>query len=112
MALSQRVHEQHGRPVTMGSRTRRIMLMAAIVNIGMWIGAIFLESKHSLALITTTLIITGVGVVFTIWNSAGKPHDHLPSSGGNLANDRMIDSPLVNEPLPDPMDYDIEMPFS
>ena len=88
------------------------MLMAAIINIGMWIGAIFLESKHSLALVTTTLIITIIGAVLTIWKSDDKTPFHLPSSGGNPANDGLIQSPLVNEPLPDPMDYDIEMPFS
>ena len=78
----------------------------------MWIGAIFLESKHSLALVTTTLIITIIGAVLTIWKSGDKAPFHLPSSGGNPPNDGLIESPLVNEPLPDPMDYDIEMPFS
>ena len=78
----------------------------------MWIGAIFLESKHSLALVTTTLIITIIGAVLTIWKSGDKAPFHLPSSGGNPANDGLIESTLVNEPLPDPMDYDIEMPFS
>lgn len=78
----------------------------------MWIGAIFLESKHSLALVTTTLTITIIGAVLTIWKSGDKPPFHLPSSGGNPANDSLIESPLVNEPLPDPLDYDIEMPFS
>lgn len=78
----------------------------------MWIGAIFLESKHSLALVTTTLTITIIGAVLTIWKSGDKTPFHLPSSGGSPANDSLIESPLVNEPLPDPLDYDIEMPFS
>lgn len=88
------------------------MMMAAIVNIGMWVGAIFLESKHSLALVTTTLIVTAIGAIGIIWNTGDTTRDRLSSGGSNVSNDRGLESLSVNDPLPDPMDYDIEMPFS
>jgi len=88
------------------------MILAAIINIIMWIGAIFLESKHSLALVTTTLIITIVGAVITIWNSSYSGRENSPTNSFNSKNDTQVESSKVNEPLPDPMDYDIEMPFS
>lgn len=53
----------------MATNPRRIMIGAALVNVLMWIGAVFLESKYSLALVIATLIVTVIGATLTIWNS-------------------------------------------
>jgi hypothetical protein len=96
----------------MASNPRRIMIAAAAVNVLMWIGAIFLESKYSLALVIATLIITGLGATLTIWNSDKTSSRTAISIVDSHKKGTLVQSSRFNEPLPDPMDFDIEMPLS
>ena len=96
----------------MASNPRSIMIAAAAVYVLMWIGAIFLESKYSLALVIATLIITVLGATLTLWNSDKTTSRTVLSIAESHNSGAMVQSSRVNEPLPDPMDLDIEMPLS
>ena len=96
----------------MATNPRRIMIGAALVNVMMWIGAIFLESKYSLALVIATLIVTLVGATLTIWNSDKSSSGSSTIGGQGTHSGTALRTSKVNEPLPDPMDFDIEMPLS
>lgn len=96
----------------MATNPRRIMIGAALVNILMWIGAIFLESKYSLALVIATLIVTVIGATLTIWNSDNYSNGTSTIGGQGTHSGTALGSSKVNDPLPDPMDFDIEMPLS
>ena len=78
----------------------------------MWIGAIFLESKYSLALVIATLIVTVIGATLTIWNSDNYSNGTSTIGGQGTHSGTALASSKVNDPLPDPMDFDIEMPLS
>ncbi len=88
------------------------MIGAALVNVMMWIGAIFLESKYSLALVIATLIVTIIGATLTIWNSDESSSGSSTIGGQGTRSGSALRTSKVNEPLPDPMDFDIEMPLS
>jgi hypothetical protein len=96
----------------MATNPRRIMIGAALVNVMMWIGAIFLESKYSLALVIATLIVTIIGATLTIWNSDESSSGSSTIGGQGTHSGSALRTSKVNEPLPDPMDFDIEMPLS
>lgn len=96
----------------MATNPRRIMIGAALVNVLMWIGAVFLESKYSLALVIATLIVTVIGATLTIGNSDKSSSGTSTIGGQGTHFGTALRTSKVNEPLPDPMDYDIEMPLS